>query len=213
MALPEKVVEGLVAGSFGIVGTLVTAAVAWVRDRDVTTQRVHQLEEATKRLQFWDQWVKLATDLPLPMDEVCMGAVQREMNMLLRLLETTSHSLESALTLQRSQTTALSEMVHGLSPLRRALLLYSPARPLAWFPRGFYYICIALALVFLLALADPAHGASVKEVFLVELFLVTAAVIFRSLSEWLEKPRLVHSPPPLRVPPPPVPPRAATSVQ
>lgn len=195
MALPDKVVEGLIAGSFGVAGTLITAGVSWVRDRDVATQRVHQLEEAIKRLQFWDQWVKLATDLPLPMNEITLAMVQREMNLMVRILENSSHSMETALSLQRTQTTALSDMVQGLSPLRRVLLLYTPARSLAWFPRGFYYLSVALALVSLLALADPEKTASVKEVILVEIFLLTAAVTFRSLSEWLEKPRLAHGAP------------------
>jgi hypothetical protein len=55
MPMSKEVEQGLVAGIFGLMGTLIPAALAWARDRDVTSARVRRLDEATRRLGSWDQ--------------------------------------------------------------------------------------------------------------------------------------------------------------
>jgi hypothetical protein len=58
-ALKDDLVKGLAGGVLGLVGTIATVVVGSLKDRDITTKRAQQLDEATKRLAFWEAWLKV----------------------------------------------------------------------------------------------------------------------------------------------------------
>ncbi len=187
------------AGLFGLVGTLVPAALAWTRERDVASRRLRQLDEASRRIQFWDQWLKLSTQLNDPADRSCVERVQQEISYLGRIIESDSRDVHDQISQQRDATIVFQRKVHLLPVWREWLLLYRPARPLAWLPRIFFFAGLFLALLLLLTLADPAHAFSRKDLLVVEVMLIVWMVIFRALSKGLERPPQSAVSPPVGV--------------
>jgi TM2 domain-containing membrane protein YozV len=57
--LSDAIIGSLIAGGSGLLGTLVTAAITWAKDREASVRRQHLLEEEIKRLTFWDAWLKI----------------------------------------------------------------------------------------------------------------------------------------------------------
>jgi TM2 domain-containing membrane protein YozV len=51
--------DAIIASLIGQLGALVTAAIAWAKNRDASTRRQHLLDEEIKRLTFWDTWLKI----------------------------------------------------------------------------------------------------------------------------------------------------------
>jgi hypothetical protein len=200
----DDVQKGLVAGAFGLVGTLIPAAVAWSRDRDAASARIRKLDEATKKVAFWEQWLKLSTQTCDPANLDSVARVQKELSLLAEMLENDSVGAQAAMIKQRGKSTEFQQKVHSMPYWRRLLLLYKPARSLAWFPRLFFFSGLILAFVLLLTLADPTKTFPVKDLLIVEFMLLVWMAIFRSLSQWFEQP---HGPTslvelPQRVPPP-----------
>jgi hypothetical protein len=207
VTLSEDVQKGMVAGAFGLVGTFIPAAVAWSRDRDAASARIRKLDEATKKVAFWEQWLKLSTQTCDPANLDSVARVQKELTLLAEMLENDSVVAQAAMIKQRGKSTEFQQKVHAMPYWRRFLLLYKPARSLAWFPRLFFFGGLLLALILLITLFDPAKTFPLKDLLIIESMLIVWMAIFRSLSQWFEQP---HGPTslvelPQRVPPPPKP--------
>ena len=59
----DDLIKGLAAGALGLIGTVVTILVGWLKDRDTSTTRLRQLDEASKRVAFWETWYKAIAPL------------------------------------------------------------------------------------------------------------------------------------------------------
>ena len=206
MTFSEDVEKALIAGAFGLVGTLVPAVISWSHDRSAVSARSRTLEDATKRLAFWEQWLKLSSQVTTPGDTT-PEQVQRELARLSEIIQKDSvlaHAQQNV----RSRSTAFQNRVDDLSTWRKVLLFYSPARPAAWFPRIFFYIGLISALIIPAGFAAPKDPLSGTDFLISELFFLVWMVIFRSLSRWLEQPRHATVDPEIHVstpqPPPPM---------
>jgi hypothetical protein len=51
-------IKGLATGILGLIGTFVPLAVGWLKERDISAKRSLQLDEAIKRVTFWEGWLK-----------------------------------------------------------------------------------------------------------------------------------------------------------
>lgn len=207
MTLSADVQRGLVAGAFGLAGTLIPAVVSWSHDRDAASARLRKLDEATKKVAFWEQWLKLSTQTCEPANRDSILRVQKELALLAELLENDSTLAQAAMLKQRSKSTEFQQKVNAMPLWRRLLLLYKPARSLAWIPRLFFFIGLILALILLITLLDPTKEFPPKDLAIVESMLLVWMAIFRSLSHSLEQP---HGPtslidPVSTTPPPPKP--------
>lgn len=204
MTFSEDVQKALIAGAFGLVGTLVPAVISWSHDRSAVSARSRTLEDATKRLAFWEQWLKLSSQVATPGDTT-PEQVQRELARLSEIIQKDSvlaHAQQNV----RSKSTAFQNRVDDLSTWRKVLLFYSPARSSAWFPRIFFYIGLISALIIPAGLAAPQDPLTGKDFLISELFFLVWMVIFRSLSRWLEQPRHAAVDPEIHVSTPPPPP-------
>jgi hypothetical protein len=185
MDMNPETKRALMAGCFAIAGTLIPILTSWTKDRDTATQRSKQLDEATKRIQFWDQWLKLSTSIGDAEGAAARQRVQHELDMLCQLLAGASAQLHIEQAVVQNRTTIFQAKLNSLSFPRRVLLLYAPARSIAWLPRIFYFFFLVLAI------ADPflAKGSSAQDIaFGVFGFLVIASV-FGFLSHLIERPR------------------------
>jgi hypothetical protein len=192
--------RALMAGCFAIAGTLIPIITSWTKDRDTATQRSKQLDEATKRVQFWDQWLKLSTTIGDAEGAAARQRVQHELDMLCQLLAGASAQLHIEQAVVQNRTTIFETKLKGLSLPRRLLLLYAPARGIAWLPRIFYFFFLVLAIVDPLLTED---GSSAQDTaFGVFGFLVIASV-FGFLSHLIERPRKEASEVPAASPPSP----------
>jgi hypothetical protein len=188
MTLSDDVQKGMVAGLFGLIGTLIPAALAWSRDRDVASTRARRLDEATKRITFWEQWLKLSSTAD-PADLTCTQRVLKELKVLGEIIESESLLAQSQVLGQQRTSSEYERLVGSVPFWRKLLLLYKPQRALAWFPRLFFYIGLFLAAVFPFSLVDPTNKDFTPKDFIVaELFMLVWMAIFRSLSQWLEHP-------------------------
>jgi hypothetical protein len=197
----EDVQKALIAGAFGLVGTLVPAVISWSHDRSAVSARSRTLEDATKRLAFWEQWLKLSSQVASPGDTT-PEQVQRELVRLSEIIQKDS-VLEHAQQNARSKSTAFQNKVDELSLWRKILLFYSPARPAAWFPRFFFYIGLICTIILPAGLAAPQDPLSGKDLLISELFFLVWMAIFRSLSRWLEQPRHATVDPEIHISAPP----------
>src|SRR5258708_982616 len=59
MEFSDDVKTGLIAGAFGLAGTLIPVVLSWSRDRDAASTGQRKIDEATKRMAFWDQFSSL----------------------------------------------------------------------------------------------------------------------------------------------------------
>ena len=199
--MTKEVAQGLVVGVFGLMGTLVPAAVAWSRERDVSSARVRRLEEATKRVVFWDQWLKLSTQLPTVCAPEITDRVRNELTMLCAMIESDSFVAHAVASTQQAQTNQFTEKIHTMSIWRKVLLLYKPERSLAYFPRFMFFLGIFTTTLVIVVQASTQGD---KEGFYIILFLLVAWIlIFRYLSSWLEQPHGAMLLPRTAPPPPP----------
>ena len=205
MAMSKEVQQGLVVGVFGLMGTLIPAALAWSRERGAASSRVRRLEEATKRVAFWDQWLKLSTQLPTACSPEITDRVRNELTMLCSMIESDSFVAHAVASNQQAQTTEFTRKIHAMPIWRRVFLLYKPERSLAYFPRFMFFLGIFTTALVLLLQGSTQDN---KEGFYLILFLLAAWIlVFRYLSRWLEQPhgavllpRTVAPPPPPKMP-------------
>jgi hypothetical protein len=185
----DDVQKGLIAGAFGLAGTLIPAIVSWSHDRDAASARLRKLDEATKKVAFWEQWLKLSTQICDPGNRDSIDRVQKELALLAEILESDSRVAQAEMLKQHGKSTAFQKKVQIMPFWRRFLLLYKPARSLAWFPRLFFFIGLFFAIILLFTLFDPAKEFSLRDLSIVEFMLFIWMAIFRSLSQWFEQPR------------------------
>ena len=203
MPFSDDVQKALVAGAFGLVGTLIPAAISWSHDRDAASSRTRTLEEATKRLAFWEQWLKLSSLVVVP-DDPTPAQLQNELQLLREIVQRDSLLAHSQQMRLRGKSTEFQNRLGDLPFWRRLLLLYKPGRPNAWIPRLFFYVGLFFALLipFGLAATEPTSHSD---------FLISEGVfavwilIFWSLSRWLEQPRHASGVETSVAPPPPKP--------
>jgi hypothetical protein len=197
--------KGLIAGAFGLAGTLIPAAISWSHDRDAASARIRKLDEATKKVAFWEQWLKLSTQICEPTNSDCAARVQKELSLLAEMLENDSQAAQVQMLRQRGKSNAFQEKVHSMPFLRRVLLLYKPARALAWFPRLFFFVGLVIALFMLFSLFDQTKEFGPKDLAIVEFMLLIWMAIFWYLSKWFEQPHTSSLIPGSSPPPPPKP--------
>lgn len=204
MPFSDDVQKALIAGAFGLVGTVIPAAVSWSHDRSATSARNRTLEEATRRLAFWEQWIKLSIQVPLPGEPVT-PQLQQELQMLREIVQKDSLFAHAQQMRLHSRSTAFQSRLGDLSLWRRLLLFYRPARPTAWFPRIFFYAGVFCALLIPFGLASPTDPLTSHDFVISEAVFLVWIVIFRSLSRWLEQPRRTPDAEIAIAPPPPPP--------
>ena len=205
MTFSADVQKGLIAGAFGLAGTLIPAAISWSHDRDAASARIRKLDEATKKVAFWEQWLKLSTQICEPTNSDCAARVQKELSLLAEMLENDSQAAQVQMLRQRGKSNAFQEKVHSMPFLRRVLLLYKPARALAWFPRLFFFVGLVIALFMLFSLFDQTKEFGPKDLAIVEFMLLIWMAIFWYLSKWFEQPHTSSLIPGSSPPPPPKP--------
>jgi hypothetical protein len=213
MELSHDLEKGLIAGVFGLVGTLFPVLIAWTHDRDINSLRMRKLDEAIKRVAFWDQWLKLSIQLADPTDAAAIQRIEKELALLGRVLETDSFDFHEQLANQQSTAVQFKQVRRRLPFWRRWFLLYTPERSLAWFPRILFYLAFPVfALIAVVGTDLRADRDTVIGAVFFCLMLVVWIVVFRSLSRWLEQPHSTHlsiaeqlTPPVSPVPPPPRP--------
>jgi hypothetical protein len=207
MTFSDDVQKGLIAGAFGLVGTLIPVFLSWSHDKDAVSSRMRKLDEATKKVAFWEQWLRLSQLICDPDSQEHIIRVKKELGLLAEVLEADSHFAQIEMLRQHGRSTAFEEKVQVLPFWRRLLLFYKPARSLAWFPRLFFFSGLFLAVLLLVTLFDPSKEFPPHELAITEFMLLIWMTIFRSLSQWLERPRATTSlaSPVVVVAPPPKP--------
>jgi hypothetical protein len=183
--LSDDVIKGLIAGAAGLVGTLITAAITWARDRDVSSQRLRLLDEESKRLTFWDAWLKIQVSITTSEAELSelRERVRAEASAAAALVKGAFQQpiSESA---APSTLAEYSKLRNSLPRWRRWSLLYKPARTRAWIPRVLFYMFAVEGIV--LVIVSWGDKEELSAIVIGVLFWV---FLFRSLSVWLEKPR------------------------
>ncbi len=123
----DDLVRGLAAGALGLIGTVVTLLYGWIKDRDILATRTRQLDEASRRVSFWENWYKAI--LPLDAGDDSPGWRERARN----------EMWLASLTIERLFNQEAQKTTTQLPRWRRLLLFYRPPRSRAWFPRVIFY--------------------------------------------------------------------------
>lgn len=177
---------GAIVGLVGLVGTLMTAIATWAKDLNSQGRRIRTLDEATKRVSFWDTWSKALAAADSGQNQAILGSkVKTEVLAAAGSVEKAFHALalEQASEAQAHQK---QEQDRGsVNRLRRWFLLYKPARRWAWVPRCFFYIYVIEAPL-VPFLPEPQDLPS--RVFM-SFSVILAAIFFRWLSIRVEKVR------------------------
>jgi hypothetical protein len=201
MQISDDVKKGLIAGAFGLAGTLIPVVLSWSRDRDAASTRQRKIDEATKRVAFWDQWLKLYSQVESPSGETAAQRVQKELALLGDIIESDSLLAHTQISRQQEKTSKFTERVSTLPAWRRVLLLYRPERSLAWFPRLLFYggfLCFVIFLLFQLSDKSNPEGFLI-----IELMTLVWMFVFRYLSRFLEQPQGPSITETSSIPPPP----------
>jgi hypothetical protein len=175
----------------GLVGTLVAVTATWAKDLGASAQRIRILDEATKRALFWDTWSKaLANADPEANAADLRSKVKIEIAAAAQSVEEVYHK---PATRQPSAHVAVSQYQEhrsSLSRIRRWFLLYKPPRWRAWVPRLFFYIYVLEASLAPFAPFVRRGGyMGFPDRLVMFLGSVLAALVFRWLSIWAERPR------------------------
>jgi len=188
----DEIIPGIAGGALGLAGTLVTIFVGWLKDKDVVTERLQRLDEATKRLAFWDTWLKVVASVDLGADADLEKG--RAVNELLR----TSNDVQALFRLQ--DVGADSAYIEKLGRFRRWFLLYlppdKPTRSMVF--RIIFYSYILQALwalhtqIFERFLSDYYYPFTSVN-FLGFIGAIVIPILFRLLVVFLEKPKVVRS--------------------
>ena len=190
-----------IVGGGGVAGALLTLGsgilLPWLKARDVAQKRLQVLEEATKRVSFWEAWIKaqqLAGSEPL---DSIKGPAQKELyEASVTVLAATAHpaalaeAMPTAIAPEPAICTRVAEPVGagGLAScvkqwVVRAFLLYSPPRARAWVPRVFFYsYCLAP-----FAGLYPFDGTETGPFWFKLLGTAVIALFFRYLSVTMER--------------------------
>jgi hypothetical protein len=198
--------KGLIAGAFGLAGTLIPVALSWSRDRDAASTRQRRIDEATKRVAFWDQWLKLSSQVDSPSGQTAVQRVQKELAILGEIIENDSLLAHTQISRQQENTSRFVERINVLSRWRKILLLYRPERSLAWFPRLLFYAGLMSMILFVavqISEFSKSDSSAVGGLFLFEFMALVWCVVFRYLSRFLEQPHGSSISPTNAIPPRP----------
>jgi hypothetical protein len=181
--------QAYILALLGLAGSLTPVILSWTKDRSTASRQSQLLDEGMKRISFWDQWLKLSST---PGDEEASQArqrVQRELQLLSDSLGTSAAMLHSEVfTFKQMKDTFTSTLSH-ISGFRRAFLLYAPARTVAWVPRTFFYLFIALTILLIaLGIFLIPDWNTLRENLLFSAFTAIASVAFRAFSVSIERP-------------------------
>jgi hypothetical protein len=203
MPFSDDVQKGLIAGAFGLVGTLVPAVLSWSHDRSATSARARTLEDAANRLAFWEQWLKLSSQVAEPNDSAVTERLKQDLTLLSEIIQKDSVAAHAAQAKLRGKSSEFHNRLDALPFWRRLLLLYTPARSTAWFPRIFFFAGLIFALLIPFGLAATPDPLTYRDFGISEAFILVWLFIFRSLSSWLEQPRHAPADPEVNICPPP----------
>ena len=117
--ISDDVKKGLIAGAFGLAGTLIPVVLSWSRDRDAASTRQRKIDEATKRIAFWEQWLKLSSQVESPDGQDCAQRVQKELAMLGDIIERDSLLAHTQSSKLQEKTSKFTEHVNVLPAWRR----------------------------------------------------------------------------------------------
>jgi hypothetical protein len=201
MEFSDDVKKGLIAGAFGLAGTLIPVVLSWSRDRDAASTRQRKIDEATKRVAFWDQWLKLSSQVESPSGQTAAQRVQKELAMLGDIIESDSLLAHTQISRQQEKTSKFTKRVSVLPVWRRLLLLYWPERSLAWFPRFLFYGGLLTFIFFLLF--QLSERSNIEGFTIIELMALVWMFVFRYLSRFLEQPHAPSIGEANSIPPPP----------
>jgi hypothetical protein len=191
MQFSDDVKKGLIAGAFGLAGTLIPVVLSWSRDRDAASTRQRKIDEATKRVAFWDQWLKLSSQIEPPGGQTANQRVQKELAMLGDIIESDSLLAHTQISTQQEKTSKFARQVNVLPAWRRLLLFYRPERSLAWFPRLLFYaglVSIVLFIAVQFSEFKDKDPSAFEGLFLFEFMALVWCSVFRYLSRFLEQP-------------------------
>jgi hypothetical protein len=205
MEFSDDVKKGLIAGAFGLAGTLIPVALSWSRDRDVASTRQRKIDEATKRVAFWDQWLKLCSQVESPDCQTASQRVHKELALLGDIIQSDSLLAHTQLSTQQEKSSAFTHQVNTLPAWRRILLFYTPERSLAWFPRLLFYAGILSFIFFVIIQFDEFHkdSSAFEGIFLFDFMAIVWCAVFRYLSRFLEQPHTSPVTGTTAIPPPP----------
>jgi hypothetical protein len=199
--------KGLIAGAFGLAGTLIPVVLSWSRDRDAASTRQRKIDEATKRIVFWDQWLKLSTQVESPDGLSCAQRVQKELAMLGDIIERDSFIAHTQISKLQEKTSKFTAQINVLPIWRRLLLFYKPERTLAWFPRLLFYAGVLLMLLCVAVQISESSktidSSNFEGFFLIEFMILVWCAVFRYLSRFLEQPHGPSINETTAIPPPP----------
>jgi hypothetical protein len=184
--------KGLIAGAFGLAGTLIPVVLSWSRDRDAASTRQRKIDEATKRVAFWDQWLKLYSQVESPSGQTAAQRVQKELALLGDIIESDSLLSHTQISRQQEKSSEFAERITVMPAWRRLLLLYRPERSLAWFPRLLFYMGL-LSIVLFIAVQiaefkERDSSAAIGGLLIFEFMALVWCTVFRFLSRFLEQP-------------------------
>ena len=147
--LPDAILSPLIAGASGLVGTLATAAIAWARDRGASARRQRLLDEETKRLAFWEAWLRVQTSAPISEND--LSEIQRRV---LNEAHASSANVQAAF----QQPTGRNP-VTGKQPILAALLsLFFPGFGQVYNADSKKGLTMVAAYIFSLALSSTGIG-------------------------------------------------------
>jgi hypothetical protein len=164
-----KLAIAVVGGIFGVVAALVPVVDNWLRGRGVQQQAARNLEYASKKVAFWKDWLGASS--------VTASAEE--------LQEVRKLAAVNLAEIARRQEVRPQEPIQAHSPpsswIRKALLLYWPARLSAWIPRICFYAFLGY---FLIATLNLCLEGAYKDILVWVLLLVIASftTLFRHLA-------------------------------
>jgi hypothetical protein len=131
---PTSILPGVITAIVGLAGTLATLAFSWIKERDEATKRVKRIEEASKRLAFWDQWWKIQQTIG-EVDELSRSKELVRTQIILVTADLTTIPQPAPGTEVSRQSVAFSRMI---------LFLYKPRNAVAYLPRVFFWVVASL---------------------------------------------------------------------
>jgi hypothetical protein len=124
-----------VPAGLGLVGTLITNAISWGKERDTVARRKRHLEEAASRVDFWKKWLE------------AIGPLCADDNLINQRVLAEKHLLQASDEIAAIYTKPTAEQQYhafiekrrGLPRWRRWLLLYRPLNGRAWTTRLVFF--------------------------------------------------------------------------
>jgi hypothetical protein len=184
--MTQDIAKALVGGLIGLFSTLLTKWAAELGEAHRIEARLKRIDEATKHVAFWELWLRTQS-VVRSAEEMCdlKAMAQKELDGASQLVVAVHHEMQPENTQHRVSPSAL----------RRAVLLYAPARQRAWIPRVFFYfstlyfIGIVVSSVILMA-STPGFGfTDILQELIIVIIVGAFAWLFRLLSMRFDDPR------------------------